>query len=168
MKFISQKTFSRFSVIAFATFCFVGLNQNAWAQERSVDKEIQTFVVREAKKEGGNSYVSKIVRGDINKDGRQDAVVNYAIEGMGGGGNNALLYVAVFLSDGKKLVYKTQISAGASGTASGSQVSASSISNGKIICEVATFAPDDGACCPSIKSQRSYALIGNRLQKSKK
>lgn len=167
MKLISQNTFSRFSVIAFATFCFVGLSQNAQAQERSVDKEIQTFVNREAKKEGGNSYVSKIVRGDINKDGKQDAVVNYAIEGMGGG-NSALFYMAVFLNNGKKLVYKTQIDAGASGTATGSQLSASSISNGKVICEVATFAPDDGACCPSIKSKRSYALIGNKLQKSRK
>ena len=133
------------------------------AQSFKAEKVIRQFVAQRARKEGGSPYISKIVRGDLDRDGNEDAIVNYAIEGIGGG-NFSLLYIAVFLNNRGKLVYKTQMSAGSFGSGTGSQLAAESIDNGKLIVEVDEYLPQDAVCCPSKKSHKQFVLERGRLR----
>src|SRR5829696_2103935 len=70
------------------------------------NKTIKAFIYGQAKKEKAEEYeeARKILRGDVNNDGKEDLVVLYTLEGFGGG-NLHVQYLAVFLSNGKAFRY---------------------------------------------------------------
>lgn len=135
---------------------------------KKVEPEISSYLKKIAKKEDpqANPYISSLVRGDIDGDGKQDAFVSYAIEGSGGG-NLALYYQALFLNDGKKLVFRAERENGSSMATAGTVYLAKQIEQGKVICDTETYAPDDDSCCPSIKGKSEILFENGKLVEAK-
>lgn len=93
----------------FAVLLFVGFETISTAAQENAPAEIQSFV----KKRGGKfpAEVNKYLTGDLNGDGKDDAVVQYYIN-EGAPGNYYTSYIAVFLNRNGKLVYTSQFTAG--------------------------------------------------------
>jgi hypothetical protein len=96
---------------------------------------------------------------DIDKDGIDDFIVLFTIEGIGGGGNNHHDFMAVFLSsrDWRPIVVRT-------GGRGERDPIAADFRDGKIILETLVYLPSDGLCCPSGKGALSYKLHGDKLE----
>src|SRR5690349_19146967 len=79
------------------------------AQENNAPAEIQNYV----KKRGGKfpAEVNKYITGDLNGDGKADAVVQYYIN-EGAPGNYYESFIAVFLGTGSKFVFASEMRAG--------------------------------------------------------
>ena len=129
---------------------------------------IERFVNRRAANEGGSANVINTVEGDLDRDGDADVVVNYAVEGVGGGGNITQLYVAVFLNHRGRLSFKTETIAGMIGTGYGRLLNVRGIESGSVICEALEYLPDDSVCCPAGKSMTSLVLEQGKLLERRK
>lgn len=88
--------------------------------------------------------------GDLNGDEVEDAVV-FLVENSGGTGN--FVYVAAQLNQGGQ-----PADAGAVLIEDRSQVKSATVDDGQILLEVIGPGPGDGACCPSYKMGKAYAL----------
>lgn len=141
------------------SFVQVSFSQN---QENKI---INTFISGQAKKNLADEYrdARKTVRGDINKDGKEDLVVLYTLEGFGGG-NLYRQYLAVFLGDGKTFRYATHQSVGGKDNRT---IELNSIKNGTINLDTLGYAPDDASCCPSVKGKTRYVFSGGKLKETK-
>ena len=128
------------------------------------EKMIEKFVDRQGRLEKVPASIIKIVYGDINNDGQEDAIANYTVD-IGYPGNATLLYTAIFINVNGKLVCKGKKSAGSFGAATGEEISINRIENGIVIFDVDEFAEDDGPCCPSIHKIANYKFINNKLVK---
>ena len=126
---------------------------------------VNSFIARQAKKEGAEEYgeARKIVKGDVNGDGKTDLVVLYSLEGFGGG-NSYAQYLAVFLSKGKTYLYTANSVVGGKLSR---DVTLVSISGGKINLETMAYAKNDAACCPSKKGKTRYTFVNGRLKEAK-
>ena len=111
--------------------------------------------------DGGYEYkkARKIVYGDIDGDGNDDAVIQFTIEGVAGG-NNYSFYLAVFRNVNGKFESITDEFIGGKGIR---DVDLQAVRNGKIYVSTKEYSEDDAACCPSIKGKTSYVLSGNKL-----
>ena len=105
----------------------------------------------------------KIIYGDLDGDGDEDAAAQFTIEGMGGG-NNYGFWLAVFKNDNGKF---TGITDEVIGGKMNRNVSLTKIEDGKIHLDTTEYDKDDGACCPSIEGKTSYILQGNKLVEKK-
>lgn len=133
---------------------------------KNLEPVIRTYIEKRAKKHDVHyAYVSKVVRGDINGDQKEDVFVSYAIEGIGGG-NFTLFYQALFLNEKGRLIFKAERSNGSFGTAQGKSYIPIRIESGKVVCETLAFAPDDGACCPSLKGKGEILFKNGKLVES--
>jgi hypothetical protein len=58
--------------------------------QSGLDEAVTDYLAKDAAKEQADEYdgARKILKGDVDGDGTEDAVVLYTLEGMGGGGNN--------------------------------------------------------------------------------
>jgi heat shock protein HslJ len=93
--------------------------------------------------------------GDLDGDGTEDALV-FLIER--GGGTAAFTYVGAQLNrDGQP------VDAGAALVEDRTQILSASIENGQVELEITTYGPGDGACCPSYRASRTYALQDGQL-----
>ncbi|TDR45016.1 hypothetical protein DFR29_105199 [Tahibacter aquaticus] len=129
----------------------------------TLDAPIRAYLDRKAAAESAAGiYVSKLVRGDIDGNGKADAYVSYSLESASGG-NFTLLYEALFVVEKDQLVFKAERDNGSSGTAQGESFSPKRIEAGRILGEILAYAPDDGACCPSIKRAASVSYAGGKL-----
>jgi TonB family protein len=81
------------------------------AQTDDVPAEIQKYVDGRGGKKKFPTEINKLVMGDLNRDGKDDAVVQYIIQ-EGYPGNYYSSHIAVFLNRRGKFVYTTQMSAG--------------------------------------------------------
>ena len=133
------------------------------AQSQSDKSIIGSFITRQAKGERATEYeeARSIVKGDLNADGAEDAVVLYTLEGQGGS-NQYLQYLAVFINRKGKLVYLTHQVVGGKNQRS---VDSVSIKSGKINLQTLEYLPTDASCCPSKKGQMRLILSGGRLKK---
>lgn len=89
-----------------------------------------------------------LVRGDVDDDGEDEALV---LIWQSSGGSGTFNYIAlVEISDGNAVNFAT--------TALGDRVRAErgSIENGVILVDVIEHGPDDPACCPNQKATRHY------------
>jgi len=129
---------------------------------KKVEPEIKAYVKKRAAREGGAPYISALVRGDIDGDSKEDVFIAYAVEGMGGG-NFSLLFQALFLNDGKRLVFRAERPNGSFGTAQGKSYIPRKIEKGRVICETDEYGPDDGVCCPSIKGEGEILFRDGKL-----
>ena len=96
----------------------------------------------------------KSCEGDLNADGHGDVVVIYTIEGVGGG-NGWTQYATVLTS--------TQQGYGATlpkevGGKSVRGIDGCTISGTTVELALKTYAPTDGACCPSVPGKARYAF----------
>lgn len=108
-------------------------------------------------------YISNITRGDIDGDGDSDAIVDYSLQGIGGGGNFSLCFQALFLREKKGLLFKSEKPNGTFGTAKGRTLSVKTIKKGLAFCDYVEWAPDDGVCCPSIKGETTLLYKNGKL-----
>src|ERR1700694_1793270 len=76
------------------------------AQSQSDKSIINSFITRQAKRERATEYeeARSIVKGDLNADSAEGAVVLYTHEGQGGT-NQYVQYLAVFINRKGRLVY---------------------------------------------------------------
>jgi hypothetical protein len=137
---------------------FAGLT---FAQSQDT-KAVNLFISGQAKKEEAEEYkkARKILRGDINSDGKADLVVLYTLEGYGGG-NLYIQYLAVFLSNGKTFRYANHDSAGGKNNRS---VELTSIKNGTINLTTLEYSSNDPSCCPSKKGRARFVFQSGRLK----
>lgn len=128
-------------------------------------KVIDKYIAGVAKVSDGEEYkeAEKVLYGDIDGDGDEDAVAQFTIEGMGGG-NNYAFYLAVFKNDGGKLTAVTDEVAGGK---LNRNIELTKIEKGIIYLDTKEYAADDGACCPSIEGKTSYVLEGKKLVEKK-
>ena len=133
------------------------------AQSESDKATINRFISQQAKRERATEYeeARSIVKGDLNADSAEDAVVLYTIEGQGGS-NQYLQYLAVFINRKGKLVYLTHQVVGGKNRRS---IDSVSIKDGKINLQTLEYLSTDASCCPSKKGQMTFILSGGRLKK---
>ena len=104
-----------------------------------------------------------MVFGDMNGDGRKDAVVLYTLEGEGGA-NNWEQFVAVFLAAGDgSYKFQTRRLVGGKGMCS---VEIRSVVNREVRLKTKEYLPDDPDCCPSRRGSAALRLAGKRLLES--
>jgi hypothetical protein len=135
----------------------------ALAQSQRDESIIKSFIAQQAKRERATEYeeARSIVRGDLNADSAEDAVVLYTLEGQGGS-NQYVQYLAVFINRKGKLVYATHQAVGGKNRKS---IESVSIKDGKINLQTLEYLPTDASCCPSKKGQMRLILSGGRLKK---
>jgi hypothetical protein len=135
----------------------------ALAQTQRDESIIKSFIAQQAKRERATEYeeARSIVRGDLNADSAEDAVVLYTLEGQGGS-NQYVQYLAVFINRKGKLVYATHQAVGGKNRKS---IESVSIKDGKINLQTLEYLPTDASCCPSKKGQMRFILSGGRLKK---
>ena len=136
----------------------------ALAQSQSDKSIINSFITQQAKRERATEYdeARSIVRGDLNADNAEDAIVLYTLEGQGGS-NQYLQYLAVFIDRKGRLAYVTHQLVGGKNRRS---IESVLIKDGKINLQTLEYLPNDASCCPSKKGQMSFILSGGRLRRS--
>ncbi len=95
---------------------------------------------------------------DVDGDGKNDFIVLFSVEGIGGGGNDHADFMAVFLSGQKwrPITVKT------GGRGERDPISAE-VRNHRIILSTRVYRPEDPLCCPSGKGTLIYEVHGNKL-----
>ena len=152
-----------FPLLIFSLFLTLrGPASIAQTPTKPVDVVITDFIARQEEKEGATEYeeAREIGRGDLNGDGKEDAVVLYSLEGFDGS-NLYLQYLAVFLSQGDALRYTTHRIVGGKGKRS---MALEGISGGKILLKTKEYRPGDASCCPSKKGRASFVLDMRKLK----
>ena len=147
-------------------FCFVGMiilfASKSIAAQKIPTKTIDRYI--EKSREDATEYkkARKIVYGDVDGDGKADAVVLYTLEGAGGG-NSWGQQLAVFLN--KKGVYKMAADETVGGKFFRSFTLVKII--GKEIIGATETCPEDGPqglCENPEKKQVSYIFLKGKLQ----
>ena len=96
---------------------------------------------------------------DVDRDGKDDFIVLFTVEGVGGGGNNHHDFMAVFLSrrGWKPIITRT----GGRGERDPIRVH---FRDGRIILDTLVYLPSDALCCPSGKGTLIYEVRGDNLE----
>jgi hypothetical protein len=160
LNFAGQKINRSFSV--FLIILFTVSFSYSQAQDNKI---VNIFIASQAKKEKADEYrdARKILRGDVNNDGKEDLVVLYTLEGFGGG-NLYIQYLAVFLGNGKNFLYANHKSAGGKNNRS---IELSSVKNGTINLTTLEYLPNDPSCCPSKKGKAHFIFSKGVLKEIK-
>ena len=124
-------------------------------------KTIDKYIAGVAKVSDAEEYkeARKILYGDLDGDGDEDAAAQFTIEGMGGG-NMYNFYLAVFKNENGKFTAVTDEPIGGK---LNRDVEFTKIENGKMFFDTKGYGKDDGACCPSIAGKTSFVLEGNKI-----
>jgi hypothetical protein len=145
-------------------FGLIWTSPPALAQSQTDKSIINSFITRQAKRERATEYqeARSIIKGDLNADGAEDAVVLYTLEGQGGS-NQYVQYLAIFIDRKERLAYVTHQVVGGKNRRS---IDAVSIKDGKINLQTLEYLPNDASCCPSKKGQLRFILSGGKLKKN--
>ena len=136
------------------------------AQISDANKSIDSFISKQAKLYNADEYAEarKIVRGDLNRDGKAETVVLYTLESFNGG-NNHIQYLAVFLETKTgKLRYFTHKIVGGKNQRG---VESISVENGKIFLDTLDYLSSDASCCPTKKGKAQLTLVKNKFRETK-
>lgn len=123
---------------------------------------VESIIAAKAKELNGQEYCQfrhYQTLFDIDKDGTDDFIVLFTVEGIGGGGNNHYDFMTVFLSG--RGWQPITIRTGGRGERDPTGVD---FKDGKIILDTLVFLPSDPLCCPSGKGTLTYELRGNHLE----
>jgi hypothetical protein len=101
-------------------------------------------------------YNNKIVFGDLNKDGKEDAAV---VLSTNGGGSGSFRSLVVILNNSGNPVYLTEKSLGDRVI-----INSINIESGIITLDMLVQGPNDGLCCPTVKEIKKFTLINNQLE----
>lgn len=132
-----------------------------------LDKKQTLFL---APRKDGREIMTRSYFGDLNGDGIEDALVEWALMARGkeldNGGGNAnispyfLRGFSVYLKIGSEYVLKADKLDDSFDGGGLSNYTIEGIENGKIICSTLTYADGDPRCCPSLK-ETIYLLFQN-------
>lgn len=100
---LNIKSFSKLFIFVFIGAVILCASTAGKAQTANLRKAIDNHINKVREDAAEYKTARKIVYGDVNGDGKADAVVQYTLEGAGGG-NSWGQYLVVFLN--KKGVYK--------------------------------------------------------------
>ena len=126
---------------------------------------VNSFISKRAKTEQAEEYADarKIVRGDVNGDGKTDLVVLYSLEGFNGG-NSYGQYLAIFVGSGRSFRYAAN--AAVAGKLNRT-VELVSVVGGRINLDTTGYRPNDPACCPTKKGKTHYVFANGRLKETR-
>lgn len=144
------------------TFFLLILSTVSFAQGRPGEIEVvDRFIAQQAKIEKGEEYkdAREIIKGDVNRDRKNDLAVVYTLEGFNGS-NNYRQYLAVFLGIGNGFRFAAKEIVGQH---AGRGVKLVSITNGRIHLDTMEPRKNDPACCPSKPGKTSFVFRGRRL-----
>ncbi|MGE5444047.1 MAG: hypothetical protein ACM3SR_05505 [Ignavibacteriales bacterium] len=96
---------------------------------------------------------------DSDRDGTEDFIVLFTIEGAGGEGNNHIDFLSVFLSSHhwKPITVQT----GERGVRDPIEIN---VEDGKIVLKTLEYLPSDPQCCPSGKGKLVYEIRNGKLR----
>ena len=137
------------------------------AQNDGIETVVDKFIARQEKREKAVEVkdTRKVLRGDVNHDGKEDAVVLYSLEGFHGGTNLWIQYLAVFANRGNKLVDATHRSVGGKNQRG---LLLESIAKGQINLDTQEYLRQDASCCPSGKGHARFVFSNRKLKEIKK
>src|SRR5262249_48609342 len=126
---------------------------------------VKSFISHQAKTLHGEEYeeARKVLRGDVNGDGKEDIVVLYTLEGFGGG-NNYSQYLAVFLASGTTFRHAADTVVGGKRMR---DADLTSVTGSTINLDTKEYRKNDPACCPSHAAKARYHLVGTKLTEIK-
>lgn len=104
----------------------------------------------------------RVVYGDLNKDGIEDAAVSYSASTAFGGTASAYNAVMVFKYENGTLIYVDTFRYDGNDDRMLGKVE--SIKNGTVVCGTDAYAEGDAMCCPSVKGTLRLALVGDKLR----
>ena len=149
----------RLAIILTAMFCIFGIVETGSAQT-AAEKAVNAYIRKEYKSaESGTEYkkARKIVLGDVDGDGDKDAVVQYTIEGMGGGTGFGQT-LAVFLNT--KGGFKFQSDQTVGGKFAERTSILISVKTGKILVSTESCEePPQGMCKNPKKGKATFKLV---------
>jgi hypothetical protein len=139
----------------------LAFSQMARTQDAALKTVVDRFIHSQAVKLNGEEYADarKLLAGDVNSDGKNDAVVLYTLEAFHKT-NNYIQFLAVFVNGNGRYRYLTSHAVGGKNRR---EVELKSISDGTIQLGIMNYGPKDPSCCPSIKSDAQFRLSSNRL-----
>jgi hypothetical protein len=123
---------------------------------------VESIIAAKAKELNGQEYCQfrhYQTLFDIDKDGTDDFIVLFTVEGIGGGGNNHYDFMAVFLS-GRGW---QPVITGTGGRGERDPIGVD-FKDGKIVLDTLVYLPSDALCCPSGKGTLTYELRGDNLE----
>lgn len=145
---------------------FLALIQSISAQNSGQEKLINSFITEQAVKNNAEEYkdARRIIRADLNRDGKKDVIILYTLESFGGN-NNYLQYLAIFIEkrNGKFQYAANKIIGGKNQRV----VELASVRNGRINFDTLDYLPADASCCPSKKGKIQIILVKNNLKEIK-
>jgi hypothetical protein len=127
----------------------------------TADPRVETMISSKSAEVRGQEYCQFRLYhtiDDFDGDGEADFLVVFAIEGLGGGGNNHVPYLAAFLSGSAWKPMMVQV--GQRGVRTVSDIS---VDRGIIVLATAEQRRRDALCCPSGKGELRYALRDGQL-----
>jgi hypothetical protein len=95
---------------------------------------------------------------DVDGDGKEDFIVLFTVEGIGGGGNDHINFMTVFLSNQNEPL---TVQTGRRGERDPVNIS---VKNGQIILDTVEYTEKDPACCPTGHGKLTYRLHSNHLE----
>jgi len=157
-----------FNVTAAGTYRRVnsraGFSERISSQTSAADKVIEAHISKEAKSQGAAEYreARKVIFGDVDGDGDQDAVAQYTIEGMGGGNSFAQM-LAIFTN--QQGVYRFTTEEVVGGKFAYRTSNLTNIENGKILLSTESCAePPQGLCDHPKKGQAIFTFNKGKLK----
>ena len=156
-----SKIFARL-LILFVAIVVCESSQTVFAQNKNLNAIINGFIAQRAEAEDAEEYkkARSIKRGDLNGDGKTDAVVLYTLEGFDGG-NNYRQYLAVFIN--RRNAFRR--AANVVGGKNVRSVDLLSIAKSKINLDTLEYTENDASCCPSKKAKAYLTFKNNKLSK---
>jgi len=141
-------------------FLSLGTEQKVFAQ-KSLQAAVNQYTIKQAKNQDATAVGKKTTLGDIDGDGDKDAVLEYTLEGFGGG-NNWTQLLAVFLN--QKGVYKFADEATVGGKFFTYTSTLSGISKGAIKLETEICdEPPQGICENPTKGTATFTFTNGKL-----
>jgi hypothetical protein len=134
------------------------------SQTSAAEKAINAHIRKEAKSQGAAEYreARKVLFGDVDGDGDEDAVAQYTIEGMGGGNSFAQM-LAIFTNQQGVYSFVTQEVVGGKFAYRTSKLT--SVENGRIYLSTESCAePPQGLCDNPKKGQAIFTFNKGKLK----
>ena len=130
-----------------------------------VTKQVESVIARVKGKDPHaieNTEARKVHVMDFDKDGTNDAVVFFTIEGAGGG-NNYSIYMSALRGKGETFVEAGTLRIGAKGKRHVNSDTAR-FENGVIVVGTTEYAPDDPMCCPSKPGHAKFEVVKGKIR----
>lgn len=154
----------RLTIMIAVIFCLFAFAESTLAQTSAANKTIDAYIRKESKSQGADEYREgrKMVFGDVDRDGDMDALVQYTIEGMGGGNSFAQM-LAIFIN--RKGVYKFVAEEVVGGKFAYRTSELTGIENGRIVLSTESCPePPQGLCDNPEKGKAIFTFSKGKLK----